>query len=347
MKTKKSKQQKTITSIPKLYEDIKNSKKIALFCHENADADAICSIIALKNLIEQNFDGNKTIDLFVPDEKIDLLYNPIIETEQFCVEPLKRYDFAIACDCASIDRLGKWGELFGRTKNTCNIDHHISNTRFAKNNLVGKCSSTGEFLYFMASLKGLEISNRVCILTYISIVTDTNNLTGGDKSTRTFNVLSKLFKRNVDYKKYNEYFFKNNTQSKTGILQKALSSLSLVCNNQIALLKINKTDLATTGATFVDTMGIVDYGINIKDVCISIIFIKNEDNSYYVSMRGKNGVDVSVIAEAFGGGGHIEGAGFTYAGNLSEFKDKLLKECKKQLKEINTQEDFYDFWQEY
>lgn len=50
-----------------------------------------------------------------------------------------------------------------------------------------------------------------------------------------------------------------------------------------------------------------------------------------MSMRSDEMVDVSRIAEAFGGGGHKKAAGVTIDGSYEEVKEKLLEKIKEGL----------------
>ena len=44
-----------------LIEKIKNAKSIAISGHKNPDGDALCSVLALKKIIELNFDKKPTV----------------------------------------------------------------------------------------------------------------------------------------------------------------------------------------------------------------------------------------------------------------------------------------------
>ena len=64
------------------------------------------------------------------------------------------------------------------------------------------------------------------------------------------------------------------------------------------------------------------------------IFIRQKDNeeTYKVSMRSGEYVNVSDVCLMFGGGGHPRAAGALVQGNVEEVKEKLLKEVRKYLK---------------
>lgn len=326
----------------KALDDIENAKNIAIICHLNPDADALASCVAIKKLIKLNFvdaDEPKIIDIFFDFDEISELNNAIIKGVETNIQNCEKYDIALCVDCSNVDRLGKYKDLFVGTENTINFDHHATNEEFALNNLVlKKASSTCEVLYTLAKTQNLHFSDEFCKLIYAGIITDTCNLTQGVITVRTHKIITELIERGIDIDSLNDHFFKNNTKSKAYLLKEALDSLTFYSNDRIAFMKLTKQDLQECDATFDDTLGIVNQGIEIKGVDIAILAIKQEDNSYYVSLRGKNEVDVALIAKEMGGGGHEQVAAFQYSGFLTDLRDKLLAECKAELLNHPTQD---------
>ena len=323
-----------IHSLEKCISDIKNSKSIAIMCHTMPDADALASMVALKKLIKQNLtDENspKQIDLFVDADEISELNSAIINGVELNNQHLDSYELAISLDCSSLSRLGKYAELFKNTQNTINIDHHITNEKFADNNLVFITSSTCEALYRIAKIYDFEISDEVCKLVYSGIITDTNNLSQGTITVNTHKIITEMVQRKINLDALNEHFFKNNTKSKAFLLKQALDSLTFYAGDRIAFMKLTKQDISDCNATIEDTYGIVNHGIEIKGVDISILAIKQEDNSYQVSLRSKGDVSVSEIATKMGGGGHEQVAAFHYEGLLADLKEKLIHLCREEL----------------
>ncbi len=323
-----------IHSLEKCISDIKNSKSIAIMCHTVPDADALASMVALKKLIKQNLtDENspKQIDLFVDADEISELNSAIINGVELNNQRLDSYELAISLDCSSLSRLGKYAELFKNTQNTINIDHHITNEKFANNNLVFVTSSTCEALYRIAKIYNFEISDEVCKLVYSGIITDTNNLSQGTITVNTHKIITEMVQRKINLDALNEHFFKNNTKSKAFLLKQALDSLTFYAGDRIAFMKLTKQDIADCNATVEDTYGIVNHGIEIKGVDISILAIKQEDNSYQVSLRSKGDVSVNEIATKMGGGGHDQVAAFHYDGLLADLKEKLIHLCREEL----------------
>ncbi len=320
--------------LEKCISDIKNSKSIAIMCHTAPDADALASMVALKKLIRQNLsieNEQKQIDLFVDTDEIGELNSAIVNGVELNNQHVDKYDLAISLDCASLPRLGKYAELFKNTKNTINIDHHMTNEKFAHNNLVFTTSSTCEALYRIAKIYNFEISDEVCKLVYSGIITDTNNLTQGTITVNTHKIITEMVQRKINLDALSEHFFKNNTKSKAYLLKQALDSLTFFASDRIAFMKLTKQDISECNATVEDTYGIVNHGIEIKGVDISILAIKQEDNSYQVSLRSKGDISVSEIAVSMGGGGHDQVAAFHFDGLLADLKEKLIHLCREEL----------------
>ena len=83
-----------------------------------------------------------------------------------------------------------------------------------------------------------------------------------------------------------------------------------------------------------------------EDVEIAIMFIKQTDNTYYVSLRSKNDINVGEIAQKMGGGGHEKVAAFQTkpTDKLKDIKAKLISLCQEKLKverEVEPLDDLF------
>ena len=321
---------------------IKNARKIAIFTHKNADTDALASCIALRRIIKENFeteDKKYTIDIFTDTTIFNKKDEDLIKNETINQQSYKRYDLSIALDCASIKMLGKLENQFKNKKNTLSIDHHITNTKFALNNIISPmCCSTCEMIYLIfIQINKLNCSAQTMGVIYSGIITDTNNLTQ-NVGPKTYNVIDVLLKtaedEGLNLEQIRNHYFKSNTKEQNALLSRALSSITYASNEKIAIMKITKQDFIETKTTRADTLGIVDHAINTQGVEIGVIFIKRDDNTYYVSLRSKNeSINVGQIAKAMGGGGHTKVAAFETKpeDNLTDIKTKLVTLCNYEL----------------
>lgn len=337
-----------MAQVPKFLSQIVTANSIAIIVHENADTDALGSAISLKRIIKDNFetDGKDVaIDIFTETENFSKKDEQLIINEDINRQSCRRYDLAIALDTPNRERLGIFDRIFRRAKDTLNIDHHATNTYFAKNNIVATaCSSTCELIYLiLLQSQRAKCSPQTLSVIYSGIITDTNNLLQ-NLGAHTFKVVDTLISRakagGIDLEQVRNHYFKNNTKEQNALLSRALDSLSYTSDGKIAMMKITKQDFAETNTTQTDTLGIVDHAINTEGVEVGILFIKQEDNTYYVSLRSKcDEVNVGQIAKSMGGGGHDKVAAFqtTKDDNLTDIKAELTKLCEAQFEALKSE----------
>ena len=317
---------------------IKEAKKIAIFSHVKPDADALCSSFAIKNIIKNNFEG-KYVDVF-NDGPIGELYDPVVKDEVINPKPYKSYDLAIVLDCPKLDRIGNCQEMIKDIPNIINIDHHGTNENFGNLNIVSKTSSsTCELVYLMAKGNDLKIDSVIAKQLFQGIITDTNCFTSSTATGVTHQVVGELCRHKFDAVAIKQYYFKNNTLSKTKLITAAFASLKLYKGAKFITMKIPYKAFEEAGATFDDTHGIVDNGINIGEAEASAILIEAEPGKVHVSLRSKGAVDVGKVAESLGGGGSATIAAYQVEGELKEIEKNLVSAVKPHLSEEKEQND--------
>lgn len=336
-------------SIKLLKEQVLSAKTIAIIGHVEPDVDCLAAAISLKRSLFANYNQLEDIGIFAIVGEDNEMLEPVIKGERFEQVANKEYDLAICIDCPTKQRMGRFVNIFDSSKNTILIDHHENNEFFANNNFVYKTSSSCELVYVLLKALGLELSNDVLKLIYAGIISDTVNLTQGNVKVSSYKIVAEIAEAVQDMDSLNaikDLLLKNKTKSNLKLLERALRSMLFYLNDRVAIMKITGDDLKSCDAVNSDTVGIVNNAINIKGVYIAILFIKQEDGSYYASLRAKNGVNVSSIAGALGGGGHETVAAFSFGNNLSELKEKLLNLCREALgtigEEENTENPFND-----
>lgn len=88
-----------------------------------------------------------------------------------------------------------------------------------------------------------------------------------------------------------------------------------------------------------DLEGIVSQMRQTKGVEVAMFLMKLLHQTFKVSLRSKERVDVSRIAKYFGGGGHVRAAGVTMKGSVHDVINNLTALIEKQLDEKIEQED--------
>ena len=310
---------------------INDSQSILVTAHSFPDADAICSAQIMKSILKKRF--GKDCDVAM-DGEIGRLLKPFCKDILEIKDIKSGYDLVICLDSASVDRVGKVGELIGASKRTVNIDHHATNERFAMLNYVDEtASSTCEIIYSMCLEHYPDIINpQMARFAYAGIITDTNGLMANNIQSKTYQVVADIVNQGLNVDIIKNYFFKSYSKAKLQLFGKALNSINFYANNKIAVISISKEDMDECEANFDDTLGMVDYALNCYLVDIAVAIIEQESGKFYISLRSKH-TNVADIAQSFGGGGHSNVAAFQYAGKLSDVFDNLINSSALKLTE--------------
>ena len=297
---------------------IKKYNSFAIICHIRPDGDAVGSAISLKLGLEKL---NKKADVFCADE-VPLKFNSIVNISCFKNVIENDYDAYISVDCSDEGRIGDLYIYYNKCRNTFNIDHHISNTRYAKYNYVFDSSSNCENIYNFLIELGVEIDSTIANSLLLGILTDTGNLSHKDVGKSTFNVVGELVDKGADL--YTVYYemFKRKTKQKAKLFTVVNSKIRYMLEDKLAIVVITKKDIEDSGALVSDTEGIIDFVLSIDTVEVAISILEVNKNSYKISLRGKS-TDVNAIASVYGGGGHVLASGCMINGYLEDVIDKL------------------------
>ena len=250
------------------------------------------------------------------------------------------YDVFLSLDCGSPDRLGAAEPAFEAAKQTISIDHHISNTKFAETNHVfADASSTCEVLYREMEPEKISLATAECL--YVGIVHDTGVFKHSNTSKETMLIAAELLDKGIASSKIIDETFYQKTYIQNQILGRCLLESVLVLDGKVIFSSVSQKTQELYGNQPSDLSGVIDQLRITKGVEVAILLREEGSQVYKVSLRSNNDVDVSKIAVAFGGGGHVKAAGCTMTGSLHDVVNNLTKHIEYQLNQIyaNAEQD--------
>ena len=302
---------------------INESKSILLLTHVDPDGDAVGSVLAFYHYLSSI---NKNVDMVIL--AIPKVFNFLPSIDKVVDTTNKEYDLGIVVDCATKDRIGQNEDVFSKCKNTIVIDHHISNTNYGNLNYVqGDVSSCCQVIYYLFKEWNVDINREIGESIITGVLTDTNGFGINSVDSNTFKLASEIKDFGIDiYNIYNKVLCVK-TMSQYNLMKIGMDRLEFLENGKIAFTYILESDFDKVGAVLGEHEGIVDIGRNIDGVEVSI-FIR-ENDGWTISLRSTGSVDVSKIALAIGGGGHLMASGAKLQGTFDEVKSKIIDETKK------------------
>ena len=114
------------------------------------------------------------------------------------------------------------------------------------------------------------------------------------------------------------------------ILPKVLDSLELFDEGKVATIHVDPKWIKETGAHTRDCDDALDMIMSMHIVKVTI-FVRVVNNACRVSIRSKEKINVSEVASKFGGGGHINAAGFSVDSvDVNKVRKTVLKELRKE-----------------
>ena len=309
--------------------------RVAVIGHMRPDGDCIGSIVAVTRLLHSlgieavgvNQDPvPQSLRVFVGDTP--LMIASELQSEGY---------IAVTVDCADYERIGdKLMEMFSEIE--LNIDHHISNKNYARNNIViDSACATAEILagFYLDN----EYSFDTCIAQnlYIGIATDTGQFRFPSTTQSTFEIARQLCENGANPAVAATELYENEGFEKIKLLQIFLGSLQMKFNNRVCVGLIENGVYEETGASVDDSEGLVDYARAIKGVDIGVL-LEDRKGFLKASLRAKNPFyRVDQVAKLFDGGGHACAAGLNVENSsIDEFLPKLLSAIKNHLDDLGN-----------
>ena len=96
---------------------------------------------------------------------------------------------------------------------------------------------------------------------------------------------------------------------------------------------ITKKSMNFFGVKAKDLEGIVSQLRMTAGVEVAIFLYELESGEFKVSLRSREKVDVSKVAQFFGGGGHVRAAGLTFRGTVHDAVNNLMNQIAIQMEE--------------
>ncbi len=301
------------------------AQKILIASHVRPDGDAIGSLIGL-GLALQN--AGKTVQMVLADG-VPSSFRYLEGSDRVRKEASSDFDTFIAVDCADFKRLGKLFQHLGTPD--INIDHHITNERFGKINLIeGKAVATAAILTNYLPAWGYEITRPIAAALLTGIITDTLGFRTSNMTPEALRQAAALMETGVDM---SELYMR-------GLVRRSFSAArywgvglsKLESSDGIVWSALSLEDRKASGYGGNDDADLINMISAIDGHKVGMIFVEQHNNHVKISWRAlEQGVDVSPVATYFGGGGHAAAAGADIPGILSEIQPLVLKTTKEML----------------
>lgn len=326
-----------------VYERMNAADMIFVMGHHNEDFDSLGAAIGVVTMAKQL---KKTVYLILStmNEGVDKLINlckndesmkDLFITEKEALEKSAQKPLLFVVD-THIPHLVASQKLLESINDVIVIDHHRRSEHIIKNVLLlyieSYSSSTSELItellmYFNETVK---LTRLEATALYSGIVVDTKNFRV-NTGVRTFDAVSFLRRCGGDPELV-QYLFKTDydTNLAEGI---AIANSHLFSEGLLVTICPDTPNIQAVSGKIADDL------LTIENVKVSVVLYQLKENLVGVSMRSTGEVNVQIIMEQFGGGGHQNVAGTQVnTEDIEELKNDIITTTLEYMKEVDLDE---------
>lgn len=320
---------------------IKESNKVMIMGHTNPDMDCVGASMGIYRLAKSlntnayivNNEHTPTLQSFKKSIERDEEYEDIIINKEVALENIDEETLLVVVDTHKVNYV-EAPELLGKVKKIVIVDHHRRSADFIEDATLTfqevYASSAAElvtellqYVDVKVELKTIEAESL-----YAGIMMDTKNFTF-KTGVRTFEAAAYLRRCGVDIIRVKKWF-QSDFESYNKIAN--IVKNAEIVNDTIAISiydeKTKDTSLVCAKAA--------DELLTISDITASFV-IGDLGDKICISGRSIGDINVQIILEKLGGGGHITLAGAQVEGmTIEETKQELINRINEYFSEIEN-----------
>jgi phosphoesterase RecJ-like protein len=320
--------------------ELRPDATVLLVCHVNPDGDALGSMLGvglgLRRLRVPNLQATFPGRPEVPEPFRDLPgLDLLVPEERAAADP----DLLMCFDAASASRLGALVDRLDRTPASVVLDHHASNTRFGRLNLVDPtAAATSVVAEQLLRRLGVPLDAEIAECLYVALATDTGSFKFDMTTPSVHELAARLLRTGIRPGEISRRVFDTRPFGAVKLYGEVLGRARLepaaAKGEGLVWTYATLDDLARYHQRPYVLEGLIDSVRAAAEADVSCVVKQLAPAEWAVSMRSKGAVDVGRVAVALGGGGHQLAAGFTGRGSI----DDVVGAIRAQLDGVDREE---------
>lgn len=312
-------------NLEKIKDLILSKKTFIITAHISPDPDAVGSSVALaRGLISLG----KSATVYLADSPSENLASLIQGVKVTQAVPEEMVDAVIIVDTATKKRVGKEVDtLFKQAKTTINIDHHISNDKWAEHNYVhANAAASAQIVFSLLKLLNAKIDPETANLLYAGLLDDTGRFSFSNTNELALQTAASLVSEGAQVAEVTNALYFSVPERILRLRAVALSEIKPICDGHVSFLSISNETLELCKATAEDCEGLIDEVRSVSGVVAAVLMRQIEEKKWKLSLRSKVDIlNVQEVAAQFDGGGHVAAAGCTIFGTEKEVEAKITQ----------------------
>lgn len=297
---------------------LNGASRLLVMCHANPDGDALGALLGMGSVLELQYPDTEVIFLCKDEAPETMRYLPGVARIRH--EPdIRDGDVIVFLDSAEPKLTGfheSHPDLFSENMKSLNIDHHPTNTNFARVNLIDpNAASACEIVVEICDQMHWDLTPDIATCLLTGVYTDTGGLLHSNTSVQVYRTVARLLRAGARQQEMVKEVFRTAKLSTLKLWGRVLEKISITDEGG-AVSAVTRGDFAATGADYSELTGAIDYLNAVPGMRFSMI-LSERDGKVKGSLRTlRDDVDVAAMAGKFDGGGHKKAAGFALPGKL-------------------------------
>ena len=325
-------------------------RRIVVITHFKPDADALGSSLGLAGYLKKK--GHHVTVVTPSDYPSFLAWMPgnseVIAVSKDDPRPLEvaksaigAADIVFCLDFSNLKRSEDLADVIRTTKAVkVLIDHHLEPEKFADyEQWAVESASTAGLVYQLINELGEQelIDADIANCLYAGLMTDTGGFRHSNTTRREFLIASELVGRGADPSRVAKLIYDNNSLERLRLTGFVLAEkLQVLPEYRTAYMVLSAEELRQFGSQSGDTEGLVNYGLSISAIRLSVLLYERKTEIKY-SFRSLGDFSVNEMARRhFEGGGHKNAAGGTFKGSLDDALKKFLDLLPEYRAKLNS-----------
>lgn len=309
-------------------EILARSQSVLVLTHQRPDGDALGSMLGMTHMLRAA--GKQAHPVLA--EGMSSVFRYLPGSGDVRAGLPEAYDLTVLVDCADRERISL-PESAPALAIDLVIDHHVTNGRFGKVNLVDStAASTAEYLADLAGGLGLVLTSEAAICLMAGVVTDTLGFRTSNTGIHTLEVTAALIRAGASLPETVERSLHRRSLAAARYWGAGLSRLAR--DGNIVWTSLTLADRSAAGYPGRDDADLVNILSSIDGHEVALMFIEQDGGKIKISWRVVAGLDVTPLAISFGGGGHPAASGALIAGPLEEVRETVLRRTKEWLEGV-------------
>jgi bifunctional oligoribonuclease and PAP phosphatase NrnA len=315
----------------------KEANNIVITTHLHPDADGIGSQIALCMALRKLGKNAVCVNEEPLLERYSYL-DPdgcIISAEEYLKKPLPIVDLFVVVDTNSLPRIGgNLQQTVQKSKNLLFIDHHPCPKEMIPLHCIDtSMAATGELVGALIESVNVPFDQVIALALYTAILIDTSSFRYPTVTAATHRLIAKLMDTGINPPQaYNNiYGTKKVTYMK--MLGTILSKTQTTEDEKVAWISLDEDILEKFMIDPEDTHGFINNLLILDNIKVACMFRQIGD-SVKISFRSAGDIDVGIMAQALGGGGHNHSAATMIIGTLDEVVPRTITKIQLMLSNV-------------